>query len=321
MPFRHAATALRIKCTSFYLLILAKNPFSAYPTCYFTTTLTDHTRSDPCNQNFRLSVEDSILIKMASCIMCNGKPARLDQSCKSVHYCSKSCQKADWTRHKLLCRDFATTKDRPTDKHRLAILFKPEDTKPSLVCVECERKVNREGPFEDSTFFNGDYSMSPVLVRRNPRRNRDLANTVKIWSRNWMSFRYEAGLNQSLENVIRAPKRIVPHFTGPLLVMQTKEPRKNPKFYGDIIMEDYGNALDFLAGYGSEGITMPLDGFNRDSTVLGVIVSCYGAQKIHGADKFAVVEVSEAHPVMRSAFQQGRIAPIFKDGWPSYPSI
>lgn len=58
-----------------------------------------------------------ICLKTAKLAVCRG--------CKDIAYCSKTCQKKDWTVHKVLCsklQPFSATA-RPSDKHYRAILF------------------------------------------------------------------------------------------------------------------------------------------------------------------------------------------------------
>ena len=61
---------------------------------------------------------------LPDCAMCNN-PATL--RCSSCHcrnlYCSKSCQRADWKLHKLLCSSRPSFETPPTDSSRRAIVF------------------------------------------------------------------------------------------------------------------------------------------------------------------------------------------------------
>ena len=256
-------------------------------------------------------------LNSASCVICNRSPAKPDKTCGSSAYCSKSCQQADWPRHKLLCTEYAAAKTRPSERHRLAILFKADEPKPNLCWVDCElREESGEQPYEvprmDKILGDDDPHSGHHIVLRNPRRNRDLLNTLEVSFRD--SFLMD-GLNpnQSILKALGASRPTMPHWRGPVVVMRKQGSGIDPAYYGDITLDDYSNALDYLTIHGDDGVTTPIEGFRRDDTVLGVKLSCYGSWKLYNAKQFVAVEVPNWHPTRATiggSKPQGEVSPL-----------
>ncbi|OQO06931.1 hypothetical protein B0A48_07497 [Cryoendolithus antarcticus] len=61
--------------------------------------------------------------------------------CKSIWYCSKTCQAEDWPVHKLPCSAIQRCGDRPSPKHRLVYHFSSNATKPRARWVLPEREL------------------------------------------------------------------------------------------------------------------------------------------------------------------------------------
>ncbi|KAF7556363.1 hypothetical protein G7046_g6316 [Stylonectria norvegica] len=70
------------------------------------------------------------------CAMCRKTNATACDRCKSIHYCSKECQREDWPVHKALCRDMAAMPQRPSKEHFLALYFPEFELKPQLVWIK-----------------------------------------------------------------------------------------------------------------------------------------------------------------------------------------
>lgn len=71
------------------------------------------------------------------CTMCN-KPTDFSCTiCDSARYCSKECQKSDWQLHGLLCKGYRLIASvlRPTELHKMALLFPVDDETPRLVFI------------------------------------------------------------------------------------------------------------------------------------------------------------------------------------------
>ncbi|KAH7091650.1 hypothetical protein FB567DRAFT_617312 [Paraphoma chrysanthemicola] len=68
------------------------------------------------------------------CTVCDNSGELACSGCKSIHYCSKACQKVDWPIHKIICKDYAHfINTRPDADHHSAIYFNPSDTSPCFV--------------------------------------------------------------------------------------------------------------------------------------------------------------------------------------------
>nr|OQO22303.1 hypothetical protein B0A51_10218 [Rachicladosporium sp. CCFEE 5018] len=61
--------------------------------------------------------------------------------CKSIWYCSNTCQVEDWPVHKLICSAMQRCGDRPSPKHRLVYHFSPDATKPRARWFLPEREL------------------------------------------------------------------------------------------------------------------------------------------------------------------------------------
>ncbi|KAF3002586.1 hypothetical protein E8E13_008260 [Curvularia kusanoi] len=56
-------------------------------------------------------------------------------TCKSIHYCSAACQKADWALHRLLCKQH-TKSSQPDSTYRRALYLQGEKGKPHFVWLK-----------------------------------------------------------------------------------------------------------------------------------------------------------------------------------------
>lgn len=71
---------------------------------------------------------------LAICTTCDESGTLICSGCKSIHYCSKACQKMDWPIHKIICKDYTTfVTTRPDLDHHNAIIFHPDEPKPRFV--------------------------------------------------------------------------------------------------------------------------------------------------------------------------------------------
>lgn len=81
---------------------------------------------------------------MAFCTMCDNVGTMVCSGCKSIHYCSKACQKIDWPIHKIICKDYTTfITTRPDQDHHSAIIFHPHEPKPRFLWLRFECGHNR----------------------------------------------------------------------------------------------------------------------------------------------------------------------------------
>lgn len=119
------------------------------------------------------------------CANCPEPHSKLCAGCQAIHYCSKECQKADRSTHKLLCssfKEFEATK-KPTKDHWRAILFPIDEQKPRFIWVVGEWQIflgrARYLPYDVKELLDGDYGSS-LWVEDNARLGRDLKDCVQI---------------------------------------------------------------------------------------------------------------------------------------------
>lgn len=248
------------------------------------------------------------------CVICGTTPGKPDTRCGSCNYCSKKCQEADWPSHKLLCKEYFQQSHRPNTMHHRAILFKQDQTRPSLTWVECETEREpgigpRENPKVALLLGEDDPCIDRRLVQKNTLRDKSLSHTIEVIFRD--TFLIDGSRpNRSIEAAIGASGSLTHRWRGPGLVMHKLGLGTDPRYYGDITLEDYRHVLDYFIAYADDSVREPEKAFRSHNTVLGVKVTCFGEQKLHGADAFVPVEVSNTHPTRVQFYEQGEISPI-----------
>ncbi|KAF2103202.1 hypothetical protein NA57DRAFT_52730 [Rhizodiscina lignyota] len=118
------------------------------------------------------------------CANCPKPHSKICAGCRSIHYCSKKCQKADWPTHKLLCRSFATfdISTRPTEWHYRAILFPTDERTPHFIWVFGLWKILpgcQYQCYETAELLDGDCGAS-MYIQENTRLGRELKNCIQI---------------------------------------------------------------------------------------------------------------------------------------------
>ena len=72
-----------------------------------------HDQADAMDYSADASTNGDLNQAEKLCAMCNEAASKVCSKCRSIQYCSKSCQKVGWPVHKLLCKKFATLGERP----------------------------------------------------------------------------------------------------------------------------------------------------------------------------------------------------------------
>lgn len=196
--------------------------------------------------------------ELNDCVICSSRPSQLCAGCKSNRYCNQQCQEADLSSHRLLCARFAKMPPRPSHAHRLVIMFQQDKVRPTLVWVLCEKIFEEnERPYESAQVRKFLGSDNPIkdkrLVRRNPRRDRDLPHTIEVKFRD--TFQKDASkLNRSVRRSVRLSGAVSHGWHGPIVVLRKRGRGTDPPFYGDILMVDYRHVLDYFLIYGNVNV-------------------------------------------------------------------
>ncbi|KAI1370421.1 hypothetical protein F4677DRAFT_364396 [Hypoxylon crocopeplum] len=263
-----------------------------------------------------------------SCVMCNKYPATLCQQCRSCYYCSKECQRSDWSSHKLLCKEFLTQSPRPSPSHRRAILFPVERTNPKLIWLPSTLEYSSDDedygsePYEllevDPLLGSDNPFVQTQYIEHNPIRDRNLGRGMVYWAPHkegyavCLKFRETflvdgSVLNGSLLKSLGTKRALSHPWAGPIIAI-----RENVReLYEDITLGDFRHVLDHVVSYNSTEVReSDTSSQTHSPTVIrGVKICCYGETKLHGSDPFVLVDVPRSHPT-RLTSSEGDISPI-----------
>lgn len=172
--------------------------------------------------------------------MCNNTSSTKCSTCGARYY-SRTCQKADWSVHKVLCKDFAALTPRQSSTDRLIILFPADDEQPQLL-------------WTSKNFFpQGEKGDQFVGIFTNKSRNR-----VTSYRQNnppyELALRFGANLtciaagsgNKSIDKVCASDKqRNGTPWVGPLVAMRMSTLPEGR----DMGPMDFRDVVDFLRSY------------------------------------------------------------------------
>ncbi|QDS73296.1 hypothetical protein FKW77_005806 [Venturia effusa] len=233
-----------------------------------------------------------------SCAYCAKSGTQHCATCKSITYCSKTCQKSDWKAHKHICKTFAhfDQSSRPSKSHHLAFLFRPDEDKPELVWLETERDEEDGAP------------TGPMLIQIDQRTKKVLDDFIQIRHRDTF-LKDGSGLNTSIFKL--APNT---YWRGPVVAVAQVGQELDPFQHRDVTLTDFRHVVDYLGGYASKtGMGPPKEHDKPEEfpnsatkkTVKGVKINCPGEQKIHGKAKYEAVNVLLSDPVFTKGDKSG----------------
>ncbi|KAJ2902834.1 uncharacterized protein MKZ38_000028 [Zalerion maritima] len=171
----------------------------------------------------------------SNCVLClKAGNVKACTGCRSVKYCSRTCQKTDWPVHKLLCcsfKAFATDK-KPSPSHVRAILFPRDSRTPCFVWVPANPENLDE---RDGSEFASDASFGGGSEFQNFNGSPFCAATQKLWFMFDITYpKKKDNLNRAILN-LGAPGLGLP-WLGPVLGCGTS----------DVDMRDFRAMVDFF---------------------------------------------------------------------------
>ncbi len=234
-----------------------------------------------------------------SCTVCNKSDARLCNKCKSVRYCSKVCQQADWPTHKLLCATFSEfdASSRPTNEHVQAILFPVDGNKPKIVWLRGEWRDDDDGRYQHprvDPFLGPDAFPKHAPIQYNPVLKRRLLDTIYISHRD--TFLIDGSkANNSIKSITANKDGEYHDWRGPIIAHGKVGLGIDPIACKDLDMTDFRHVADYFLSYGYKpppAVQQP-----AGLKIKGIRINCVGDRKTFNKPHFEAVEVSSTDSI------------------------
>ncbi|CAO2653915.1 Nn.00g106480.m01.CDS01 [Neocucurbitaria sp. VM-36] len=228
-------------------------------------------------------------LEQAKCAMCNHRSTKICSGCKSICYCSKACQKADWPIHKLVCKDYQEfLPTRPSSDHHSVINFPVNEGKPRFAWVRYIDGYSRPYPEDllhlgcEAVKFHGDgfveVGLSRLLHRHIEPHHVNLS--IPEAAQLCLCCNRDLAPNQSLAKV---DHELADLFRGPVLAWATycKEDRVRKPSDIDLTPMDFRHAVDHLRYLYSE-CEATFRAVGQKPSVTAVRMNCEGDQHVLG---------------------------------------
>ncbi|KAF2011072.1 hypothetical protein BU24DRAFT_52556 [Aaosphaeria arxii CBS 175.79] len=190
------------------------------------------------------------------CEICDKVGSTRCGACKVSRYCSGSCQKEGWSKHKLVCKSFQEYSDfgRPPSKgpgsiFRRAVLFHPDEEKPRFVWVEFKREdIFGDGLLYDNPQLKGFGIDAGGIhyILENARLGRELPHCLLVRYRdNFMND--GSKVNKAIWKTLRSDvKNKTRDWRGPVLVYGLEGVDHEPVPSIDLDTSDFRDIVDWL---------------------------------------------------------------------------
>lgn len=234
------------------------------------------------------------------CTICNKQNANYCARWKSIFYCSKTCQRADWSTHKLLCPSFSSFADanRPSANHYRAVIFDPDETKPKLTWLRSrlldkdEEDEADHQTLEYKKIIGEDSFQKCIPMQYNPRLKRSVPNTICVVWRD--TFLVDGSRpNKSIASITATQPGTYHDWRGPIVVYARAGKGVDPPACKDLDMIDFRHVTDYFLSY---GYIHPKAETNVER-VKGVRINCLGDTKMLKKPHFEAIELPTTDPV------------------------
>lgn len=192
------------------------------------------------------------------CSMCSSTSTHHCATCKSSRYCSKTCQKADWAVHKLICREpIPHSPEHPEYPSYNAVLFPEKEQSPCFVIFTGRHSlVVSRYPCDKDEYYGLVDQPHPAVqilhshpertltIKANVPRSRTRSDTKIELYYNERHPAYGTGINQSIVAVTNG--RMLQSWRGSVLAVKCQVPVGNPPQYSDMNTVDFRDVVDLL---------------------------------------------------------------------------
>lgn len=262
-----------------------------------------HDQADAMDYSTDASTNGDLNQAEKLCAMCNETASKVCSRCRSIQYCSKSCQKVDWLVHKLLCKKFATLGKRPNPLTKRAIWFPVSKDEPQWVWLpyvenEDDGDIPRFKAFQDK-----ETGFSHIqFVERCKILQRDLKCKLVVGSGDSMHLLPNRGIIANTQGLAPIPWR------GSVIVYGQLGAFEDPSQLVDINMTDFKHIVEWFSAY--KHTICLLEHFymsnNPPGKVEGVRINGNFHIIKHNAPKYQRLLVSPGHPL----FMNPTVSPV-----------
>jgi hypothetical protein len=247
-----------------------------------------------------------------TCTFCGKGASELCARCKSLSYCSKECQTADWKVHKLLCATLKMFTAPPESDLRRAVLFPQDDDAPKWVWIIGEFDGDQHNPNALQNILNNALPNPHDQANTFPRLDRLLRNDVRgrtpqhtLFMVSRKDFQTDGSrLNKSVAKVTNGQMKI--QWRGPIVFMARKGqattepavsilPAQQLSDSEDMTTHDFRDVVDILSTYARTDAA--ISKLMPARIAKGVRINCPGDMSATGQPRYVAAEVHTSMPV------------------------
>lgn len=198
------------------------------------------------------------------CAACNIPTTQRCNRCQSARYCSKTCQKADWPTHKLLCASFSTfdTSSRPTDKHFKAVLFPVNGEEPRIIWLQHYLDATNSYELVNTSPFLDSYWRAFEAIEDSTALQRNLLPNPVVVTYNDNFMLDGSRVNSSVAKILSTKEGSYHSWRGPIIAYGKAGDNAYTMTHRDIDMNDFRHVTDYflMNDYKPLEISVRLDG-------------------------------------------------------------